>query len=214
LLQLGVNTSEALKQLNLLTLSPNKRRQILRGAGRKVRRSSRDRIKAQKDLNGKTWQGRSNGRKKKMLKKLGKHIQVRTTANKVDVTFSGNNIGRIARAHQEGVSQTMTAKDAQKRYGTPDYKAPATRKQAKALRANGYKIRKSRGKGWKNPSLKWITQNLNSGQAGLILRILKGNQKGKSSWQLPLPKRSFLGQSQTEYKQLKNFMLDEAIRLS
>lgn len=214
MLQLGINTSEALKQLNLLTLTPNKRRQILRGAGRKVRRSSRDRIKAQKDLNGKTWQGRSNGRKKKMLKKLGKHIQVRTTANKADVTFSNNNIGRIARAHQEGVNQTMTAKDAKKRYGTPDYKAPATRKQAKDLRENGYKIRKTKGKGWKRPNLKWITNNLNSGQAGLTLRILKGNKKGKDSWQVPLPERSFLGQSHNEYKQLKNYMLDEAIRLS
>lgn len=208
------NNQTALKQLNLLTLNPNKRRRILRGAGRKVRRDSKARLKGQRDLSGSTWKARSNGRKKRMLSKLGRNIQVHTSPNDAKVTFGNPRIGKIARAHQDGVSQKMTASQAARKYGTPDYDGQATRKQAKALRKAGYKVRKKRGKGWKTPSIGWITENLTLGKAAKTLRILRGEKKGKTSWDIDLPERSFLGQSQSEYKQLTNYMLDEAMRLS
>lgn len=208
------NNKKALKQLNLLTLNPNKRRRILRGAGRKVRRDSKKRLKDQRDLSGSAWQGRSNGRKNRMLRKLGKHIQVHTSSNDAKVTFGNTRVGQIARAHQDGVTQRMTSSQAAKMYGKPDYEANATKRQAKALRAAGYKIRKKRGKGWKTPSLSWITDNLTIGKAGVVLRALRDNEKSKSSWDIKLAERSFLGQNQSEYKQLTNYMLDEATRLS
>jgi len=208
------NNQKALKQLDLLTLNPNKRRRILRGAGRKVRRDSKARLKDQRDLSGSAWKVRSDGRKKRMLSKLARNIQVHTSPNDAKVTFGNPRIGKIARAHQEGITQRMTSSQAVKMYGTPNYDDGATRKQAKALRSAGYKVRNKRGKGWKTPSLKWITENLTIGKAGLVLRILRGNKKGKSSWDIKLAKRSFLGQSQSESKQLKNYMLDEAMRLS
>jgi len=208
------NNQSALKQLNLLTLNPNKRRRILRGAGRKVRRESKARLKGQRDLSGSAWKARSNGRKKKMLSKLGRNLQVHTSPNDAKVTFGNQQTGKIARAHQDGVTQRMTSSKAAKKYGTPDYGAEATRRQAKALRDAGYKVRKKRGKGWKTPTIKWITENLTIGRAGLVLRMLRGNQKGKSSWDIKLAQRSFLGQSMSESKQLTNYMLDEAMRLS
>lgn len=214
MLALNGSNQRALKQLSLLTLNPNKRRRILRGAGRKVRKTSRQRLKDQRDLTGRAWQGRSDGRKKRMLSKLGRHIQVHTSPHDAKVTFGNTRVGKIARAHQEGVSQRMTATEAAKKYGSPDYGANATRKQAKALRKAGYKVRKKRGKGWKTPSIKWISENLTIGKAAHALRALQGEKKGKSSWDISSPERSFLGQSQSEYKQLTNYMLDEAMRLS
>lgn len=207
------NTESALKQLELLALNPNKRRRILRGAGRKVRRDSKTRLKAQRDLSGASWKGRSDGRKKRMLSKLGRNIQVHTSTNDAKVTFGNKRTGQIARAHQDGVTQRMTSSKAAQMYGTPNYKDDATRKQAKSLRDAGYKVRKKRGKGWKVPSLKWITENLTIGKAGLILRMLRGNKKSKSSWDIKVEQRSFLGQSTSESKQLTNYMLDEAMRL-
>jgi hypothetical protein len=68
MLNLGIPTDSALKQLDLLTLDANKRRRILRGAGRQVRRDTKARLKGQKGLSGTNWQGRSDGRKKRMLK--------------------------------------------------------------------------------------------------------------------------------------------------
>ncbi|EDM67307.1 prophage PSPPH06, virion morphogenesis protein [Moritella sp. PE36] len=213
MLSLGISTDNALKQLNLLTLDANKRRRILRGAGRQVRRDTKARLKGQKGLSGTNWQGRSDGRKKRMLKRLGKGIQVHTTPNNATITFGNKRLGQIARAHQEGITLTQTAQQAEKAYGTPDYNAKASRRQAKSLRDSGYKIRKKRGKGWKAPSLKWITENISVGQAGLILRILRGNKKAKSSWDVKLPARSFMGQNRNEQTELKNYMLDEAFRL-
>ena len=215
MLTFKADNQKILKQLQLLTLDPNKRRRILRGAGRKVRRDSKTRIKDQRDLTGRTWQARSNGRKKRMLGKLGKNIQVHTSTNDAKVTFGNPLLGKIARAHQDGVSQKMTASRAAKKYGTPDYDGNATRKQARALRAAGYQIRmKKPRKGWKTPSIPWITENLTLGKAANILRILRGEKKSKSSWEIGSPSRSFLGQNQSEYKQLTNYMLDEAMRLS
>ena len=208
------NDQKALKQLSLLTLSPQKRRNILRGAGRKVRRDSKARLKGQRDLTGRAWQARSNGRKKRMLSKLGRNLKVYTSANDAKVGFGNALIGKIARAHQDGVSQKMTASEAARKYGAPNYDGQATRKQGKALRNAGYRIRRKRGKGWKTPSIAWITDNLTLGKAAKIIRILRGEKKGKSSWNIGSPKRSFLGQSQSESKQLTNYMLDEAMRLS
>ncbi|MCL1123306.1 phage virion morphogenesis protein [Shewanella surugensis] len=206
MLNIDINTESA-KTLNLLTLPGRKRRQILRGAGRKVRRDSKARLKAQKGINGQAWEGRSNGRKAKMLKKLGKHLQVHTNENRANITFASPRVAKVARAHQDGEKLTHTAPK-----GQPDYQGPATTKQAKALIKAGYTIRKKRGKGWKTPSLKWIKENLKLGQAGLILRILKEQEKGQQQWDIQLPSRSFLGQNQNEYKQLKNYMFDQATR--
>ena len=213
MLKLGINTEQASNELKLLLLTPQKRRRILRGAGRKVRRDSRQRIRGQKDLTGKTWQGRSNGRKTRMLKKLGKNVQVQTSPHAAKVTFGNQRLGKIARAHQHGISQEMTAAEAARKYGTPNEYAKASREQAKALRAEGYKIRRNKGKGWKKANLKWITNNLSQQQAGLILRTLRDKQS-KQRWTIPLPQRSFLGQSQIEYKALRNQILNEAFRLS
>ncbi len=212
MLKISNNPSSALQQLELLKLKPLKRRRILRSVGRRARQQSRDRIKQQRGLDGSNWKSRSDGKKKQMLRKLSKYMQVHTTVNNVSLQFSNNHYGQAAKAHQHGITETKTAKQLQQRYGTPNYKAPATRLQAKKLREAGYKIRTENGKGWKRPSIKWIVANLTQGKAGTITKLLT-DVKSKKQWQVELPERSFLGQSPDEQKELTNFMLSEAMRL-
>jgi phage virion morphogenesis protein len=212
MLDLRFDKARANDQLELLLLDANKRRRILRTAGRVVRKQSRQRLRNQENIGGTKWQQRSNGKKTRMMRKLGRHMIVKTTANKAEVTFGNQRVGQIARAHQEGVTDKVTKEEVKKRYGTPDYGAPATRDQAKALRAEGYKVRRQQSKGWKTPSLRWIQDNLTIGQAGLILRFMRKTPK-KDSWDIKLPERSFLGQDNNEQHALANMMLDEAMRL-
>ena len=197
-------------QLAFLQLKPNKRRNILRRVIRTTNKSSKERITKQTDLAGKTWQGRANGKKKKMLTKLKKFMKVRHSANDASVYFSGGNSGKIARAHQEGISL-----DAGKPKGKAgqNKEGPATRNLARALIAEGYKIPRRKGKGSKRPSIKWITENLSINQAGFLLRDLKGSSS-KSTWQIDLPARSFLGQTQGEEKQQMNFILNQAMHVA
>ncbi len=200
-------------ELALLKLTPLKRRRVFRSAGRKVRRESRDRLKTQTDLRGKKWQARADGRKKRMLAKVARRVIVKTSTENAQVKFTNASTAKIANVHQQGIEQTMTASDMQRIHGTPDYRAPATRKQAKRLLAAGYKIRRSQGKGFKRPTIKWIVENLSQGKAGFVLRLLE-ESKPKRRWKLKTPQRSFLGQSQQEQIELKNLLLDEAMRLS
>ncbi|WP_064436116.1 phage virion morphogenesis protein [Pseudoalteromonas neustonica] len=197
-------------QLAFLQLKPNKRRNLLRSAIRAANKSSKERITGQRDLVGKTWQGRANGKKKKMLTKLKRNMKVRYGANNAGVYFRGGNSGKIARAHQEGVSL-----DAGKPKGlaAQNKEGPATRNLARALIAEGYKIPRGKGKGSKRPSIKWITENLSINQAGFLLHELKGSS-GKSSWQIDLPARSFLGQTVSEQKEQMNFILNKAMHVA
>ena len=211
MLNIGITTGAALKELDLLTLDANKRRRILRGAGRKVRRDTKARLKGQKGLSGTNWQGRSDGRKKRMLKKLGKGIQVHTTPNNAKVTFNNPRVGQIARVHQEGITLEKQASESTSS-NQQNAEDLASRSLAKDLRDSGYKIRKKRGKGWKSPSLKWITENVTKGQGWLVLRILQSRTR-KKRWNMALPARSFMGQNSNEQTELKNYMLDEAFRL-
>ena len=198
------------EQLAFLQLKPNKRRNLLRSAIRAANKSSKERITGQRDLVGKTWQGRANGKKKKMLTKLKRNMKVRYGANSAGVYFRGGNSGKIARAHQEGVSLDVGKP---KGLAAQNKEGPATRNLARALIAEGYTIPRGKGKGSKRPSIKWITENLSINQAGFFLRDLKGSS-GKSSWQIDLPARSFLGQTVTEQKQQQSFILNKAMHVA
>ena len=203
------------EQISLLSLNRFKRRRLLRGAGRMVRRNSRARLRSQQDLDGKAWKSRADGSKRKMFKKLSKKMRVFTGGEKVDVGYSTLRTGQIARAHHEGITTTVKAGGSE--FGesnTPPPKSKmCTKKQAKALRKAGYKIRRKGTNGWKRPGLKWMQENLSSNRAGLILRIMRSSEK-KKEWDIHRPVRTHLGQDRDEEKDLKNFMLSEAIRLT
>lgn len=154
---------------------------------------------------------RQNARnKRRMLKKLagtklgkspagkGKGLNVYGRGTSVaEVTWGNAFAAKIAYAQQHGIGQRWTAAKARKRYGVPDYKAPASRDQAKALLEAGFKVRvaKKRGKGTrlKRVSIKWIRENISMGKAAVILNILRGEGSHPQSWEVKPKARPFLG---------------------
>ncbi|MBQ4836783.1 phage virion morphogenesis protein [Pseudoalteromonas luteoviolacea] len=210
MLKVHFDEGQSIEQLEFLMLKPQKRRNILRSVIRDVRKSSRKRIQKEQGLSGQSWQARANGKKKKMLVKLKKHMQIRFGPNNAKVYFKGSKTGKIASAHQIGASLNATPTT---NTGAQNKSGMATKRQAIALRNAGYKIPRNRGKGSKNPSLKWIQANLTQNQAGFILRELKGSSS-KSKWQIDLPARSFLGESKKEFRDHQSFILNKAMQVA
>ncbi len=210
MLNVKFDEGQSKEQLAFLQLKPNKRRNLIRGAIRAANRSSKTRITDEKDLTGKNWKRRANGRKKKMLTKLKSRMKVRYGPNSGQVYFNNTRTAKIARAHQEGASLDAGKP---KRKGSQNKDGPATKNLARALIAAGYKIPRGKGKGAKRASIKWITEHLSKNQAGFLLRDLKGNSS-KSTWQIDLPARSFLGQTAQEQKEQQSFILNKAMQVA
>lgn len=210
MLNVKFDEGQSKEQLAFLRLSPNKRRNLIRGAIRAANRSSKTRITEQQDLMGKRWQGRANGRKKKMLTKLKRRMKVRYGPDSGRVYFNHTRTAKIARAHQEGVSLDV---EKQSSAGNQTKDGPATKNLARALIAAGYTIPRGKGKGTKRPTIIWITEHLSKNQAGFLLRELKGSSS-KSRWQIDLPARSFLGQTASEQKEQQSFILNKAMQVA
>lgn len=195
------------KRLKLMALPPAKKRKVMVQIGKRLHKEVRRRLRTNTDVDGKPFAPRSDKDKGKMFKKMGRMAYYKSTDSYTEISFKGL-AGAIAREHQEGLQMTYTAYMAQRDYGRPDYDAPATRKQAKALRDAGYRIK--RKKKWQVPSLMWITKNIKLGQAGLIIKTLR-DQASKTSWKIDLPSRSFVGASRHEIWQLVNIIFNETI---
>ncbi|WP_335918070.1 hypothetical protein [Shewanella algae] len=179
-------------QLTLLAMPPKKRIRILKTLGRYERAQARVRIRRQQTVSGEPFEPRSNGKKQRMLKRLGKTLEPYVQhASRLELKHRQTLTGRIAALQQEGGAEVMTASKMRRIHGQPDYDAPASRSQAKALAAEGYKVRKAKG-GWRRASLNEIQQRLSVGQAGVILRAMRDSQR-KQRWNIPVPAREFLG---------------------
>jgi len=192
------NSKQALSakhQLQLLALPPAKRTRTLKTLGRYERKLARQRIRTQTTVDGKKFAARENGKKTKMLKRMGKTLEPYVKANnRLELKHKASLTGRIAGLHQEGGVERMTASRMARIHGKPDYKAPCTRSQAKALSAEGYKVRKAKGNGYRRASIKEIMANLSHGKATLVLSKLR-DDKTRKSWQIPVKARPFLGDS-------------------
>jgi len=190
------NNKQALsakQQLQLLALPSTKRIRLLKTLGRYERKLARQRIRAQTTVKGTKFAPRANGKKGKMLKRMGKTLEPYVKAtNRLELKHKNALTGRVAALQQEGGSEKMTAARMARIHGKPDYKAPCTRSQAKALSAEGYKVRKTKGKGYRRATIKEIMASLNHGKATLILSKLRG-EKSRNSWSIPVKARPFLG---------------------
>ena len=191
--------------LEALSLTPQEKKHLMRRIGREVVKNTRKRIRQKKDLSGKAWADRRTPKKRKMMRGISKRLRAYPSTYSVDVTFANALTGKIARAQQEGIDSTMTARRMEQIHGTKD--GQATRLQAKALRAEGFKKRRASGKGFGPASLKWIQANLTRKQAGAILRDMRGS-KPQKKWVLPGTPRSFLGATLKEQNQLIDTALD------
>jgi hypothetical protein len=190
------NKAQALNastQLALLKLPPAKRTRILKTLGRYERTLARKRISSQTTTEGTGFAPRNDGKKSRMLKRLGKTLEPYVkSANRLELKHKSAFTGRIAALHQDGGRETMSANKMARIHGKPDYDAPCTRSQAKALAAEGYKVRKEKGRGYRRASLREIMDTLSQGKAMLILRLLRDKPQ-KQRWDIPVAARPFLG---------------------
>lgn len=179
--------------------SPLVRRKVLRKVGREVLKNSRKRTRQQTDIKGRSFKQHAKGRKRKMLTRLAraKNLNIISlSGDHVLVGFKNPVHQQIAAKQQYGHTEHLSAEKMAKRQGDNKNRLkPATRKQGKALIAEGFKKKRASG-GYQTPSIKWITENMNRGRAGLILRALRGG--AVSEWDTVLPKRAFFGISDNE----------------
>lgn len=192
------NRTQALNasnQIALLKLPSAKRIRILKTLGRYERALARKRIRTQTTVDGGQFEARANGKKGRMLKRLGKTLEPFVkNANRLELKHKAALTGRIAALHQDGGSEQMSASRMARIHGKPDYNAPCSRSQAKALSAEGYKVRKTKGNGYRRASLNEIMATLSQGQAGVILRSMR-DKTNKQRWEIPVAARPFLGDS-------------------
>lgn len=182
-------------QLLLLSLPAKKRIRILKTLGRHERALARKRIRSQTTVDGHKFAGRADGRKAKMLKRMGKTLEPYVKgANRLELKHKAALTGRIAALQQEGGTETMSASRMARIHGKPDLDSPATRSQAKALISLGYKSKKVKGKGYRRATIREITASMNQRKAGLILKLLR-DKPNKTRWPIPVKARPFLGDS-------------------
>jgi hypothetical protein len=195
------------QQMQLLALPANKRIKVLKTLGRQERAKARKRIQAQKTVTGQKFAPRANSKKGKMLKKLGRTLEPYVkSSNRLELKHKNVLTGRIAALQQSGGSEKMTAARMTRIHGKPDYKAPCSRSQAKALRTEGYKVKRGKGKRYRRASIKEIMATLSHGKAGFILQKLR-NKTIKTNWQIPVKARPFLGDTPHEVqRQLANIL--------
>jgi hypothetical protein len=193
------------RQLELLQMGSTKRRRLLYRVAQRVIKDSRQRVRRQVDLSGAPFKARWRKRsdRRKMLSKLVKEMQVLNNDSTQSVIgFRKRGSGRIAAKQQYGETQRFTAaqnRAAAREKGKQFYDKPATKKQARALREAGFKVKAGAKKARKAP-LNWITQNMTIGQAGFALARLRtwSGETSKTSWLTVLSARSFLGATAAE----------------
>ena len=147
-----------------------------------------------------------------MLRKMPKLLKIREIPEKgvVRIYLGGGNYrngskpvgaGVVGYSQQYGMTAKINRKNANDnniRKATSEKKPEptATPKQAKKLRALGYKVKK--GKRWVKPPLKEIAGKMRFFQAGLLIRLLQNKPK-KTSWEVDIPSREFLGISDEDF---------------
>ncbi|MGB3222532.1 MAG: hypothetical protein WBB23_07005 [Desulforhopalus sp.] len=188
------------EQLEVLSMSPRRRRRFLKKIGSSTIRDTRQNARAQRTITGSRMEPRASKKKRRMFRAMAKGMNTRIkNDHSADVTWKNQGQAKTAYRHHHGVPENFTASRAKKQYGVPDYKGKATPAQAKALNKEGFRLRVARKRGQggailKKVSQKWIRDNLTIGKAGLILRLMRTESPhGKQSWKIKVPARPILG---------------------
>lgn len=199
--------SQLRETLAAADLPPKKRQRLLwRMAKLGIIVAAKRHQREQAAPDGTPWAPRKRG-KGKMLKGLPKLLAVREMPEiqGVRIYLKGGNYrngkkpiaaGLVGAVQQDGASIRMSASSAPRK---PQANQPALPRQAKRLRALGYKVRQ--GKRWVKPSSKKIMESMSMAQAGLVIRKLKGTPS-KRTWTIDLPGRVFLGVSNDEFNKI------------
>ncbi|ENA3449141.1 TPA: phage virion morphogenesis protein [Yersinia enterocolitica] len=197
--------TELQQALKRLELPPQKRQRLLwRLAKYGVIVAAKRNVRNQQSPDGTPWQGRQTNQRGKMLRNMPKllHIREMPEISAVRLYLQGGGYrngekpvpaGVVGYGQQNGMHVTINRSAVVK---TVPPERPATIKQAKRLRALGYKVRK--GKRWRKPPYKEIVENMRFAQAGLLIRKLSG-KAAKSAWTVDVPAREFLGMSDDDF---------------
>ena len=198
-------------------LSPAKARRLLvRIAKYGLMPAAKRNVKAQKTPDGAPWAPRkrpdkATGKyKKKLLLGLPKLLAIKADSDGKSVRLyfrkgeyhTGSHAGAVAWVQQHGA--TIRGRASLSRNSEAMRTKPATRRQAERLISLGFRApigavsKKTGRRNRRKPSVKWVMENMNMAQAGLVISILKGEQK-KTTWEIRLPARAFLGASDAEF---------------
>ncbi len=188
-------------EIEVLSLPSGSRKRLLQNVGRILLKRDRDNIRQQRTFSGKAMKKRQYG-KARVLSRMGKDLKFFANPKRVRLTWPNRAIARLASRHQFGIPEIFNSIKMLNIHGTPDYQQPASKKQAKALLQEGFTI--SSGKRYqsgvkkgnsrrKKPSQKWITENLKMGQAALVIRKLRKEERPSKRWTIKVPERPFLG---------------------
>lgn len=188
-----------LETVKALSLPPKKRERILAKASKASVKQSKKNARAQKTPNGSPWEKRKSRRKGKMQSGISRYMTVtKVSASGATIGWKVAQSAKVAFIHHHGIDQKGSKAQSMKglKKNGVNSDSAATRTQAKRLRELDYKVfsRRLSPKGRKGklrkPPLKWITENLSVGQAGLIIRILS-DKSPLSRWDVPMPARPF-----------------------
>lgn len=188
------------EQLDDFARTIRHRQQLARKLGGYVRTVARRNVRRQRTVSGEAFAPRKRQRdQRRMLQGLAQSLTVISRASEGGVVVSWRNPleAHIAARHQFGIGERWTPRRAAAAYGIPDYKAPCTRRQARALIAAGFRLPVPGPRGvraFKRVSVQWLEAHFSLGHAGLVLRIMRtGRHQGRQTWRDTVPVRDFLG---------------------
>ncbi|MFJ5422266.1 hypothetical protein ACIPSQ_16845 [Pectobacterium parvum] len=199
-----------------LALPPKKRQRLLwRIAKLGIIVAAKRNQRNQTSPDGESWAPRKSKRRGKMLRQLPKllHVREMPEIGAVRIYLQGGGYrngetpvpaGVVGYSQQNGMDITVNRRQARQQQKNTQSSGgadppSATDRQAKRLRALGYKMRK--GNRYVKASSKYITDTLNMAQAGLLIRKLRG-EPAKTTWKIDIPSRVFLGVSDDDFNKI------------
>ncbi len=214
---------EVLRTLKEAELSPPKARKLLvRIARYGLIPAAKRHVKAQQTPEGEQWTPRkrpdkARGKYKKgMLLGMPKLLAIRVDNDGKAIRLyfkkgeyrTGTHAGIVAWVQQNGatINGNKGRKWSSKTLETMRNR-PASQRQAERLLSLGFRApigsvsRKTGRRGYRKPSRKWIMGNMSMLQAGLVINILREQEK-KQTWEIRIPARAFLGASGEEFRRM------------
>jgi len=202
------------RQLEVLALSPEAKKRLVREMAMEVRRQSRRNIKQQRCVDGtpmaprkiykRNRHGRLERRKDgradmKMLVGLGRLMSIEASrVGRGQVSWKSTYTAKIADKHQHGKEEQYSTRRNRVSSNGADFYNPKARVErwlAKELLRLGYrkevKLKSGRVR-LQRVSQSWIVQNMTRGEAMVIWQQLSGYE-APDSWAVGVPERPFLG---------------------
>lgn len=171
------------RTLNALSLPKHKQKEVLKLTLWRIKDEAKKNITAQRTPDGKQWQSRKSDSKKKMLRRRGRLLTIKSNSGKEAVLgYRNKKEGELAALHHYGQQRTVVTKaelEELKAWHSSNGEM-CTEHQAIRLRSLGYQLKNKKGKLVK-PSKRAIMATVSKGRAGILIRMLKREKTGNKS---------------------------------